>query len=91
MCCFSTVMLQGHLAAALSVMKWYFIFFLQSDPGEVRRRAARKAPRSNNSPTKGLLTTPGDLYQTLCSIEQHHLVRLSERQVPWTGNNPDVV
>ncbi|KAL0040303.1 hypothetical protein WJX77_002783 [Trebouxia sp. C0004] len=32
---------------------------LQSDAGEVRRRAAQKAPRSNNSPTKGLLTTPG--------------------------------
>ena len=41
--------------------EWYFIFFLQSDAGEVRRRAARKGPRSNNSPTKGLLTTPGDL------------------------------
>ena len=77
-------MLQGHLAAALTAIKWYFIlfvqsdaagasccsphfherysiFFLQSDAGEVRRRATRKAARSNNSPTKGLLTTPGDL------------------------------
>ncbi len=52
---------QGHLAAALTAMKWYLMLFVQSDAGEVRRRAARKGPRSNNSPTKGLLTSPGDL------------------------------
>lgn len=54
-------MLQAHLAAALTSMKWYHMLFLQSDAGEVRRRAARKGPRSNNSPTKGLLTSPGTL------------------------------
>ena len=111
--CFSRVMLQGHPAAALTSLKCYLMLCLQSDAGEVRRRAGQKGPRSNNSPTKGLLTSPGDLFRdvsplplvfsmisqreifigsrTHCSNEQHHFVRLSERQLPWTGENPEAV
>jgi len=91
LCCLCRVMLQGHLAAALTAIKCYLMLFLQSDAGEVRRRAARKAPRGNNSPTKGLLTTPGDLYQMHCSNEQDQFTQLSVRQLPWPDNKPGAV
>ena len=64
-------MLPGHPAAALTAMKWYPMLFLQSDAREVRRRAAQKAPRSNNSPTKGLLTSPGDGCSAKLSLRLH--------------------
>ncbi len=66
--CFSRVMLQGHPAAALTSLKCYLMLCLQSDAGEVRRRAAQKGPRSNNSPTKGLLTSPGDLFRDVAPL-----------------------
>ena len=69
--CCSRVMLPGHPAAALTAMKWYLMLFLQSDAREVRRRAAQKAPRSNNSPTKGLLTSPGDRCTAKLSLRVH--------------------
>ena len=46
---------------------------MQSDAGRVRKGGSLKGPRSNNSPTKGLLTSPGSLPSAIVSSCFNHV------------------